>query len=103
MKVQSELYLHELNALMQGLFMQMEDCVKALKKEKRRAQISAFFAPWVSREIYSALAFKADVIMKHVELLSELREKILEAEGFDDDMRAVTYKEICDKAQEINT
>jgi hypothetical protein len=41
--------------------------------------------------------------MKHVELLSELREKILEAEGFDDDMRAITYKEICEKAQEINT
>ena len=94
MKLQSELYLHELNALMQGLFMQMEHCVETLRKEKRRAQISVFFAPWVSREIYSALAFKADVIMKHVELLSELRDKILEAEGFDDDMRAITYKEL---------
>jgi hypothetical protein len=102
MKLQSELYLHELNALMQGLFMQMEHCVETLKKEKRRAQVAAFFAPWVSREIYSALAFKADVIMKHVELLSELREKILEAEGFDDDMRAITYKQICEKAEQIN-
>lgn len=103
MKLKSEFYLHELNALVQGLLMQMEDCFKTLKREKRRAQVAAFFAPWVSREIYSALAFKADVVMKYVKLLSELREKILEAEGFDDDMRAITYKEICDKAQEINT
>jgi hypothetical protein len=103
MKLQSEFYICELNAVMQGLFMQMEHCVETLKKEKRRAQVAAFFAPWVSREIYSALAFKADVIMKHVQLLSEIRDKILEAEGFDDDMRAITYKEICDKAGEFNT
>jgi hypothetical protein len=103
MKLQSEFYICELNAVMQGLFMQMEHCVETLKKEKRRAQVAAFFAPWVSREIYSALAFKADVIMKHVQLLSEIRDKILEAQGFDDDMRAITYKEICDKAGEINT
>lgn len=103
MKFQSELYLCELNVLMQGLLMQINYCAEMLKKEKRRAQIAAFFAPWASREIYSMLAFKADAIMKHVELLSGLREKIFEAEGFDDDMRTVTYKEICDKAQETNT
>lgn len=102
MKLKSEFYLHELNAIMQGLLMQMNHCVETLKKEKRRAQVAAFFAPWVSREIYSVLALKADVIIKHVELLSELRNKILEAEGFDDDMRVITYKEICDKAQETN-
>lgn len=99
MKLKSEFYLHELNAVMQGLFMQMNHCLETLKKEKRRAQVAAFFAPWVSREIYSALAFKADVIMKHVELLSELRDKIMSAEGFDDDMRPITFAQMCEDTE----
>lgn len=99
MKLKSEFYLHELNAVMQCLFMQMNHCLETLKKEKRRAQVAAFFAPWVSREIYSALAFKADVIMKHVELLSELRDKIMLAEGFDDDMRPITFAQMCEDTE----
>jgi len=100
MKLKSELYTYELNALLLGLHLQLEDCVKTLKREKTKAQIAAFLTPWLSREIYTTLAVKADVIIRHVSQMSELREKIMQAEGMDDDLGFITFQQMCERANQ---
>lgn len=82
--------------------MQLEMCVKTLRNEKRKAQIASFLTPWLSREIWTTLGMKSEIIMKHVNALSELKEKIMLAEGFDDDMRPITFEQICEKSENIN-
>ena len=47
------------------------------------------------------LAIKSNELVKHVAMISELREKIMQAEGTDDDMRCITFQEICDKSGEV--
>lgn len=102
MKLKSELYISELNMILFGLTLQMQDIVKVLQREKRKAQVACFFAPWLSREIYTTLAVKADYMMKHVAALSELRDKIMQAEGIDDDMQTITFEQICEQAVQEN-
>ncbi len=97
MKLKSELYIYELNAILFGLHLQLQDCIKTLKREKTKAQIAAFLTPWLSREIYTTLADKADVMTRHVSQLSELRNKIMQAEGLDDDLGFITFQQMCEK------
>jgi len=100
MKIKSELYIQELNAILHGLNLQVEDCIKTIKREKTKAQIAAFLTPWLSREIWTTLAVKGDILMKYVNTISELREKIMQAEGVDDDMKCITFQQMCEKAQQ---
>ena len=100
MKIKSELYIQELNAILHGLNLQAEDCLKTLKREKRKAQIAVFLTPWLSCEIWTTLAVKADIVIKYVDALSELREKIMQAEGVDDDMKCIAFQQMCEKAQQ---
>lgn len=100
MKLKSELYVYELNTLLLGLHLQAEDCVKKFKREKRKAQIAAFLTPWLSHEIWTALAVKSEALVKHVSLLSELRDKIMQAEGMDDDLGFITFQQMCERAQQ---
>lgn len=98
MKLKSELYVQELNLLMYGLTLQMEKCHEVILEQKRRTQISAFFAPWAKKQIWMSFSVNSNMILEYVESLSQLRDKILEAEGVDDDMQAVTYAQIIEKS-----
>lgn len=94
MKLKSELYIQELLALLQGLNLQVEDCARILKRERINAQIASFFMPWRANAIWSALAVNAQILTAHVQMVSELRQKILLSEGVDDDMLPITLEEI---------
>lgn len=94
MKLKSELYIQELLALLHGLNLQVDDCAKILKRERINAQIISFFMPWRANATWSALAVNAQVLTAHVQMIGELREKILLSEGVDDDMLPVTLQEI---------
>jgi hypothetical protein len=100
MKIKSELYMQELNLILFGLHLQLEDCIKILKREKRKAQLATFLSPWLAREIWTTLAIKGDALMKHVNSISELREKIMQAEGIDENMQSITFQEICKKNEQ---
>lgn len=102
MKLKSEFYISELNMILLGLTLQMQDIIKIMQREKRKAQVACFFTPWLTREIYTTLAFKCDVLMKHVSSLSELRDKIMQAEGIDENMKTITFEQICEKAEREN-
>lgn len=100
MKIKSELYTQELGFILLGINLQMRDIIKTMKREKRKAVISCIFAPWVYREIWTAYLFKMQALMKYTQDLSDLRDKIMSAEGVDDDMRPVTFAEMCEQAED---
>lgn len=100
MKLKSELYVYELNAILLGLHLQLEESVKSLKREKRKAHVAALLTPWLSREIWTALSVKADIIIRHVNQLSELRDKIMQAEGMDDNLGRITFQQMCERANQ---
>ncbi len=94
MKVKSEFYIQELVLLLHGINLQVVECTEILKREKFKARTASLLMPWQSQSIWMALAVKADVLMQHVSAMQELREKIMLAEGMDDDMKPVTLEEI---------
>lgn len=94
MKLKSELYIKELTILLHGLNSQVADCIRILKRERLKAQITSFLIPWESDAIWTALAVKAEIMIQHVSVIQELREKIMLSEGVDDDMKPVTLEEI---------
>jgi hypothetical protein len=100
MKLKSELYLYETMFMLEGLNLKAEQLCSLLRFEKRKAHIASFFAPWASSSIWTALSIKADIIMQQMNMLSELREKIMLSEGQDDDMQPITLQEIIDNYQD---
>ena len=94
MKIKSELYLHEIFSMLDGINLKAEKLFNLLKAEKRKAQFACFFAPWTSSVVSEALMIKVDAILKEMNLLSDLREKIMQSEGLDDDMNPVTLEEM---------
>lgn len=97
MKIKSEFYVQELGVLLHGLDLHMREIEKTLRNEKRRAEIASFLIPWEKARIWSTLALKSQVIMQHVQSMSELREKIMLAEGVDEDMRPMTLQQMFEK------
>jgi hypothetical protein len=95
MKLKSELYIQELNALLYGVNLQVIECTKILRNERRKTEILAFFMPWKAAQLWGALSINAQIMHRHVMMMDELRQKILLSEGFDADMKPVTLEEIC--------
>jgi len=102
MKIKSELYLYETMFILEGINLKAEQLFKLLKVERRKAQMAAFFAPWAAGAIWSTLSIKCDIIMQQMNMLGELREKIMLAEGQDDDMQPITLSQIIDNYQKTN-
>lgn len=102
MKIKSELYLYETMFILEGINLKCEQLFNSLKDERRKAQIASFFAPWASNAIWSTLAIKCDIIIQQMNMLSELREKIMLAEGQDDDMQPITLEQIINNYQKTN-
>lgn len=93
MKLQSELYLYELTSILHGLSLQSQQIVDSLKRRRRVANVCAFLMPWARREIYTDLCSYADASLKEVTMLSELRDKILDARDSD----SITFQQIIEK------
>ena len=102
MKFKSEIYLPEAIALLDSVNLKTEMLYKLFFAEKRKAQVACFFAPWTSRYVWQAMAIKGAAILNQVRTLSELRQKILECETFDDDMRVVTLETFLQEGRQIN-
>lgn len=80
--------------LLHGLNLHVLECSKILKQERLKAQVASVLMPWESDKIWMALAVKADILMQHMTMLQEVREKIMLSEGVNDDMQPVTLEEI---------
>jgi hypothetical protein len=102
MKLKSELYIQEAMFLLEGIELKAKQLVSTLKTEKTKAQWACFFAPWIAGSIWSMLAIKSEIILQQMKSLSELHEKILLAEGQDDDMQVITLSQIIENYRQTN-
>jgi len=94
MRIKSELYLYETMFILEGINLKAEQLFKLLKSEKQKAQLACIFAPWTSRSVWAAMVIKSDVILQQMNMLSELRDKIMQSEGKDDRMQPITLEQI---------
>jgi len=97
MKIKSELYLQELNMLLHGLNLQIKEIAQILIRKKKMAKIASLLVPWERANIWMTLAVECDLMMQYASALSELRDKIMQSEGVDADMKPITFEEICKK------
>jgi len=99
MKIKSELYLYETMFMLEGINLKAEQLFKLLRSEKQKAHLACFFAPWAARSIWATMLIKSDIILQQMNMLSELRDKIMQSEGQDDDMQPITLQEIIENYQ----
>lgn len=97
MKLQSEFYVLELAQLLYGINLQMLEISKQLNRIRLHSQVASRLMPWRSRVIWMTAATNVDILMQSVQGLSELHEKIMQAQGFDDDMFPVTLEQLFQK------
>lgn len=97
MQIKSELYIYETMLLLEGINLKAQNLYHLLCAEKRKAHIASFFAPWAAGSIWTALLVKSEVIMQQMNALSELREKIMQSEGRDDDMQPITLQQMIER------
>lgn len=97
MKLKSEFYVYELNLINIGLTVQMKYILSELDRQKRKLLFRRFFAPWTLDASRDEVVSNLNSLLQHAKMLSELRDKILEAEGSDDDMRPITFRQMIEK------
>jgi hypothetical protein len=100
MKLKSELYIYELNLLIHGLAIQMRAIAETLRHKSKIFVIRSIFMPWTIASRSQSILAEAEQALELAKLLSELKDKIMEAEGIDDDMKPVTFREIIEKQEE---
>ena len=102
MKLRSELYLYETMLMLDGINLKAEQLCNTLRFERKKAFLASIFAPWTARSVWMSLVVKCDIIMQQMNMLSELREKIMLAEGQDDDMQPITLSQIIENYHQTN-
>lgn len=99
MKLKSEFYVYELNLLIYGLTIQMRTMAQVLHYKKRIFAIRSIFMPWTIASARKIILVQAQEILEYAKLLSELKDKIMEAEGVGDDMKPITFQQIIEKQE----
>lgn len=94
MKLKSELYMEELMIMLAGINLQVRECSNVLRREKIKAHVASVLMPWQSRQIWMALAVKADTLMQYCSAMSDLKDKIMQSEGVTIDMKPITLEKI---------
>lgn len=94
MKLKSELYVYELNLIMIGLTIQMRHMLLMLESEKKWIAFRSIFAPWTLNNAKARSLERVEAILEHAKMLGELRDKVIEAEGMDENMKPITFKEM---------
>ncbi len=94
MKINSEFYVGELRALILCIDGTLVDGIKRMKQLKRIAEVCAFLMPWAKEAIWRKTAEEVQTISMGFNLLIEMREKILDSEGCDEDMQPATLRQM---------
>lgn len=94
MKVKSELYVYELNMIVIGLTLQMRQIMILLDRQKKLFFVRRILAPWSLSNARTEILSNLNVLLEHAKLLDELRDKILDAEGYGDDAKPITFREM---------
>jgi hypothetical protein len=97
MKIKSELYTHEIALLYRGIQLQLNECEKEVFQIRKKARISSILMFWRAGFIYFEAAMKGQAILKLAIQLKEIRDKLMESEGVDEDMQPITFEKMLEK------
>ena len=94
MKISSEFYLEELFHVMRGINMQIEDAGYNIRKANRRHTILCLLMPWKRSHFDAVLLEEAANSMKLTALLGDIADKVMEAQGRDEDGEFVSLRDM---------
>jgi len=98
MKIKSEFYTKEIALLVRGIQIQLYECEKTAAQIKKQAQISSCFMFWRKNAIWSEALMKSNFVLTSALELREIRDKLMQSEGIDEDMQPITFEKIiCDQ------
>jgi hypothetical protein len=89
-----ELYVYELQLLLYSLQLDSSIIEQKTLKDLRRSERWALLCFWRRRSIVMAAAIRAEAAMQSLKAIAELRDKLLESTGVDEDMRPITFKQM---------
>jgi len=97
MKIKSEFYTKEIALLIRGIQLQLDECEKTAAQIKKQAQIFSCFMFWRKDAIWSEALMKSNFILTRVLELREIRDKLMQSEGIDEDMQPITFEKMLEK------
>ena len=97
MKIKSELYTYEIALLYRGIQLQLNECEKEIAEIRRKARIGSVLMFWRRDFIYFEASIKGHMILKSATKLAEIRDKLMQSEGIDEDMQPITFKKILER------
>lgn len=89
-----ELYTYEIQAIIALLSSYVDDVAKEAKKIHRTTMIKNFLWPFGVKQRYLIAAVKIEMLTNQIVHSRELRDKLLEAHGIDDDGKPITFRQI---------
>lgn len=100
MKIQSEFYLDELVYVMHGVTLCLNENAENIKRLNRRHTIMTILQPWKRKQLNDELYNHAMQSLAITEMLKGIAEKVMEAEGRDEDGEFVTMEQMMNRLQE---
>ena len=97
MKIKSELYTYEIALLYRGIQLQLNEYEKELAEIRRKARINSILMFWRRGFIYFEAAMKGHMILQSATQLAEIRDKLMQSEGIDEDMQPITFEKMLEK------
>jgi len=98
-----ELYVNEVVILIEALDRKADAICDSIKKRRRTVDIQMFLFPWAMRSIATAFIVESKVALEVLNVMQELRNKLMESTGVDEDMQKVTLSQILEKNRESST
>lgn len=97
-----ELYIHEVAMLVTGIEMQIKGTAAVYEKRMNAQRGRMLFKPWKKDQIIQEMLAESKAVLEMLNAAQELRDKLLDSQGFDDDMQPATFKEIIAKRANPN-
>jgi len=100
MKIQSEFYLDELIYIMRGATLCLNENAENIKRLNRRHTIMTILQFWKRKQLNDELYNHALRSLAVTEMLKGIAEKVMEAQGRDEDGEFVTMEQMMNLMQE---
>ena len=101
MKIQ-EVYVGELMLMIAALDFQQAKVAKTYWRRMRGFRIAIFCQPWRRSTLLQEMLAESKAVLEMFNAAQELRDKLLDSQGFDDDMQPATLKDIIAKRANPN-
>lgn len=96
MKVQ-ELYIGEIMLLIAALDLQQAHVTKTYFRRMKWYRVRYFFFFWKREELANEMLVESNSVLQMLNGAKELRDKLLDSQGVDDDMQPISLKDLIAK------